>query len=197
MRWSAMAAGVVSSLLVLAGAAAGNATVWLTADVWSAQGKAEIRLPLEWLAATRTAKEPTLRISGVRIDCVELWNMHRGLAAGEKRLVIEGVTKEDERYLVHVVSETPAPGASGKVRILNRDENGKETEIGFPLSFAKVLDGLAKVVPQWLDDDDRGEIEGQGFSLSGDVEFSKLADYGAFTVLDARDAKSRVRIWIE
>jgi len=198
MRWLALAAGIVSIIVAIAApAGASPGTVWMTADIKSPQGRAEIRLPLEWLAATRTAEQPSLRVGGVRLDCVEMWQLYQGLPTGESRLVTEGITKDDERYLVKVVSETPASPATGKVRILNRDENGKETEVGFPLSFAKVLDGLSKVVPHWLDDDDRESIEGEGFSLSGDVEFTRLAEYGTFTVLDARDAKSRVRIWIE
>jgi hypothetical protein len=198
MKWWARTFCIFVGLSFLVGtAAAAGGTVWLTADIRSAQGRAEIRLPLEWLAGTRTKEEPTLRVGDVRIDCIELWNQYRDLAVGQKRLVLEGTTEQDEKYTVDVVSDPPAPAATGKVRILNRDENGKETEVGFPLSFAKVLDGLSKIVPHWLDDDDESNLEKQGLSLSGNVEFTKLADYGAFTALDARDAKSRVRVTIE
>ena len=180
------------------GALAERGTVWLAADIKSPKGRAEIKLPLEWLAATRTPDSPTLRVSGVRIDCIALWKKYEALAAGETRQVEEGTTKEGERYIVSVVSNTPAlKPADGKVRILNRDEHGKDTEVGFPLSFAKALDGLTKLMPNWIDDDDARELEADGLSLSGPVEFTKLADYGPFLALDARDGTSRVTIRIE
>jgi hypothetical protein len=190
---------VAAAILVLAGAAAAErGTIWLTADIKSPKGRAEIRLPLEWLASTRTSERPTLRVGGVRLDCLELWRKYESLPAGESRDVEDGMTKEGEHYVVRVASDIPAAKpADGKVRILNRDESGKDTEVGFPLSFAKVLDGITNLVPNWIDDDEAKELESDGLSLSGDIEFTRLADYGPFTALDARDAKSRVRIRIE
>jgi len=199
MRSPALAACAAAVVLALGGdAAADNGVAWLSADIRSADGRAEIRLPLQWLASTRNAEHPTLSVGGVRIDCVGLWNKYGTLPAGEIREIEKGTSESGETYLIRVVSDKPAPApAEGKVRILNRDENGKNTEVGFPLSFAKFLDGIAEFVPQWMDDDDIGELESQGFSLSGSVELVKLGDYGPFTALDARDAKSRVRIQIE
>lgn len=200
MRFPGFVAVCALAVLISSAGAvfAGPGTVWLAADIKSPTGRAEIKLPLEWLASTRSAEAPALRISGVRIDCIWLWEKYQALPAGEARRVDEGTTKEGERFVVNVVSETPAPKpADGKVRILSRDQHGKDTEVGFPLSFARALDGIAKMVPNWIDDDDAKQLEEDGLSLSGPVEFTKLAAYGPFLALDARDGTSRVTIRIE
>lgn len=197
--WRLWIGCALAGVMLLPGvASAERGTVWLSADIKSPKGRAEIKLPLEWLAATRTPESPTLRVSGVRIDCIDLWKKYQTLPAGESRKVEEGTTKEGERYIVNIVSNTPAlKPADGKVRILSRDEKGKDTEVGFPLSFAKALDGITKLVPNWINDDDAKQLESDGLSLSGPVEFTKLADYGPFLALDARDGTSRVTIRIE
>jgi hypothetical protein len=173
------------------------AVVWLTAEVRSAEGRADIRLPLQWLAESRPEGNPTLRIREVRLDCAELWATYRGLAVGETREVASGVTEDKTRYVVHAESLAPdAKSAEGKVRIVSRDENGREVDVRFPLSVAKVLDGISRLFPQW-DMDSAVEDDESGFSLSGPMEFTKLGDYGRFTFLEARDKNSRVRVTIE
>jgi hypothetical protein len=188
---------VAAMLAIPIAALADAGTVWLTGTIEGNGDAGRFRIPLEWLAAVNDQEGDTIRVEDVTVDVAGLWKTYRELPAGESRRVEKGISKKGNAYDVHVVSETPArTKARGKVRILNRDEKGKVTDIGFPLD----IPGLIQTIANSLVHIEGGEskITVDSVSLNNPADLRKLADYGPFTFFEGTERdSSRVKIWIE
>ena len=193
---------LLAPLLSPAKVAAADGVVWLTAHSEGPNDEAWIRIPLEWLAnVDREEDHSDITFDGEKIDCTELWLAHKDLPVGESREVRRGVTKDGDKYVARVVSENPVTEQTlGKVHILVRDEEGKETDVRFPLDMATVLENLGGFIKSFfgIETDKRIEAHDQNIEFGDLGDLKKLGDYGPFDIIRVRETDgSRVRVSIE
>jgi hypothetical protein len=173
-----------------------SGVVWLTCEV-SGKSRANLKLPLEWLAACD--RKGTIKLEDdIPIDAVGLWAEHKDLAVGETREIKRGKDKDGDPYVLHVVSVArQRDRARGKVHIVSLDDKGKKTDIAFPLDIPKLIENIANVFTEFFGTD-TVKINVHDLTIGDPADLKKLADYGRFVFLDSVDPdSSAVRITIE
>jgi hypothetical protein len=176
---------------------ADTGTVWLTGTIEGQGEGGRFKIPLEWLAAVDNAEADTIRVEDVVVNAAELWDTHKALPVGESKQVRKGVSKDGMAYEVVVVSEALSPQkAAGKVRILNKDKNGKVTDIGFPLDIPGLIQTVANAL--FRVEGGQSKITAHSVSMNNPADLRRLADYGPFTFFEGGELdSSHVKIWIE
>lgn len=192
-----VAACAVESVADGAGAIPSPGVVWLKGVIHDKEGDARLQAPLEWLALVDSLDKTSIQIDDQKIDCVALWEEHRGLESGKSLEVRRGKTKEGRPYTLIVESRAPSREKSdGKVRLLVKEKNGKSVDVGFPLDLPTTIESLAGTFCSVLGIE-KPKVEPDRSSDSW-APILKLGDYGPFVLVEAfEEDGARVTISIE
>lgn len=179
-----------------AGAAgSGRGVVWLHVETKGDSERVRLRAPLEWLASIDDdgALQKHATVEGIAIDPTALWKAHRDLPLGQALELQHGVTSEGDPYALWVRCDSVSADAQGRLHILTQDENGKVSDVRFPLDlpalFAHLLSPLGFHLRQ---EDDVADIR-----MPARDDLLRLGSYGTFTLLEVWKPDQQVRIAID